>query len=317
MTTNISNNNSTSNSSHDKTMAGLLTSGCIPWLAVIILECLATVILNIITIIVFVKQRQLQRRSTYLIIHLTIVDLLVGAVSGPLNVYYEMLHCIFVDNIPYLSWPSYLILSVRLFFPLASLINLAVISLERLHASLLPFRHRLLKKWVYGVMIAAIWIATISREYIQARLYFYPGNFDFNTALALYYLHHFASLFAICVSCGYIFIKVRCSRHPRHHGAASLRERKLTTTLLIIALVSLLSWLPFSIIYIILNTVRSGPWNSFYHFELTALILYLANSLANPIIYSLRMPEFKACVVRMFRWAPRHDNAADLPRNNR
>ena len=134
----------------------------------LILECLAIVILNIITIIVFVKQRQLQRQSTYLIIHLAIVDHLVGAVSGPMNVYYEMLSCIFEDNFPYLTWLVYLINRVRLFLPIASLINLAVISLERLHATFLPLRHRLLKKWVYGVMIVASWIATLSREYLRS-----------------------------------------------------------------------------------------------------------------------------------------------------
>ena len=59
----------------------------IPWLVVLIVECLAIVILNIITIVVFVKKkRQLQRRSTYLIIHLAIVDLLVAVVSGPLQI---------------------------------------------------------------------------------------------------------------------------------------------------------------------------------------------------------------------------------------
>ena len=257
MTTNISNSNSTSNSSYDKIISGLPSAECIPWLVVLILECLAIVILNIITIIVFVKQRQLQRRSTYLIIHLAIVDLLVGAVSGPLDAYNEMLGCIYeLDNFPYFAWLFYLINSVGLFFPLTSLINLAVISLERLQATFLPFRIRLLKKWVYGVMIAAIWIATFSREYLRLRLQFYPANFDFNMVLAVYFSPYFVSLFVICVSCACIFINVRCSRYPRHDGTASLRERKLTTTSLIIALVSLLSWLPHPIFYIIVNIVH-------------------------------------------------------------
>ena len=59
-------------------------SHCVSWFAVFGIVCLAIVILNIITIIIFVKRRQLQRKSTYLIIHLAIVDLFVGAVSGPL-----------------------------------------------------------------------------------------------------------------------------------------------------------------------------------------------------------------------------------------
>ena len=62
----------------------LTASRCIPWLLVHVIECLTIVILNIIIIIVFGKQRRLQRKSTYMIIHLAIVDLLVGAVNGPL-----------------------------------------------------------------------------------------------------------------------------------------------------------------------------------------------------------------------------------------
>ncbi|KAL9979685.1 hypothetical protein ACROYT_G017385 [Oculina patagonica] len=80
------NSSQASNSSYARMMARLPASDCIPWLVVLTTECLAIVILNIITIIVFVKQRKLQRRSTYLIIHLAIVDLLVGAVSGPLQI---------------------------------------------------------------------------------------------------------------------------------------------------------------------------------------------------------------------------------------
>ena len=226
------------------------------------------------------------------------MDLLAGEVSGPLNVYYEILDCIFEDNFPYDTLPGFLTIGVRLFCRLASMINLAVISLERLHATFLPFRHCSLKKWVYGVMLTAIWVTTISRECLRLRFQFYPAKFNLNMALTVYYLHHFVSLSVICVSCGCIFIKVRCSRYRHHHGAASLRESKLTTTLLITALVSLLSWLPFPIVYIIISLRDS--WNSFYYFHMTALILYLANSLVNPIIYSLRMPEFKAYVVRMF-----------------
>ena len=305
MTTNINNSNSSSNSSYDQMMAFITSSECIPWLVVLIAECLAIVILNIITIIVFIKQRQLQRRSTYLVIHLAIVDLLVGAVSGPLNVYYEMFYCILEDNFPYSTWLGYLIHHGQSFFPLASLINLAVISLERLHATFFPFRHRLLKKWVYGIMIAAIWITTISREYIPVHIQFYPANFDLNTAVAFYFLHFFVSLFVICICCASISIKVRCSRHLCH-GAASLRERKLTTTLLIIALVSVLSWLPYPIFYIIINLL-SDPWNSLYYFQMIAHTLYLANSLVNPIIYSLQIPEFKAYVVRLFCKAPNRD----------
>ena len=91
MATNTS--DSTHNNTDDEGRMLVPASQCIPWLVVLITECLAIVIINIITIIVFVNQRQLQRRSTYLLIHLSIVDLLTGAVSGPMQIDFGMSSC--------------------------------------------------------------------------------------------------------------------------------------------------------------------------------------------------------------------------------
>ncbi|CAH3150333.1 unnamed protein product, partial [Porites evermanni] len=54
------------------------------------------------------------------------------------------------------------------------------------------------------------------------------------------------SLFVICVSYSCIVLKFLCGAHPPHHGAAS-RQRKLTITLFIMTIVSLLMWLPFAV----------------------------------------------------------------------
>ena len=81
------NTNNTFNATQEKGVTtGFGASQCIAWFVVLITECLTTVFLNIITIIVFMKQQQLQRRSTYLIIHLAFVDFLVGAISGLLTI---------------------------------------------------------------------------------------------------------------------------------------------------------------------------------------------------------------------------------------
>ena len=308
----MDNNRTYASSSHEKTwIYRPPLSSCIPWLVVFITECLAIVILNIITIIVFVKQRQLQRRSTYLIIHLAIVDLLAGAVSGPLQVRDHTIGCFFEYD--YWSiWSNYLMDAFATCFPLASLINLAVISLERLHATFFPFRHRVLRKWVYGAMIVVIWLATASRAFLIS-FNLFGLRLDSKMALALLWSYYLASLFIICASCVCICIKVRCSAHPHHHGATS-RERKLTSTLLVTALVSLLSWLPYPIFRNIINYHTTAALKSY--FDMTVITLYLANSLVNPIIYSLRMPELRARVAKMFRRTQNHVNAADLPLPN-
>ena len=151
------------------------TLQCIPWLVVLIIECMAIVIFNIITIVVFVKKkRQLQRRSTYLIIHMTIVDLLVGGVCGPLQIEIKMeWHCPLWNYRRKTIWSNRLSFVFLHLFYFTSLTNLIAVSLERLHATFCPFRHRFVSKWVYRAIIIVIWLIPIVREAAQ---FFFMGN---------------------------------------------------------------------------------------------------------------------------------------------
>ena len=175
-------------------------SQCIPWLVVLVIECLAIVILNIITIVVFVKKkRQLQRRSTYLIIHLAIVDLLVGAVSGPLNIEERIAWLCPLWKIRRMTnWSYHLSFAFVNLFSFTSLTNLLAISLERLHATFCPFRHRFMRKWVYRAIIIVIWLIAIVREVAQIFLEGIANDVVINTFL--YILFSAVSLFVICVS---------------------------------------------------------------------------------------------------------------------
>ena len=53
------------------------------WLAVWLTQFITVFIINAFTLVVFARSRHLRRRSTYLIINLTVADLLIAAVSGP------------------------------------------------------------------------------------------------------------------------------------------------------------------------------------------------------------------------------------------
>ncbi len=311
------NSSQASNSSYARMMARLPASDCIPWLVVLTTECLAIVILNIITIIVFVKQRQLQRRSTYLIIHLAIVDLLVGAVSGPLQIEKYMFACQLWWKYNYwnMTWSFYVKYAFMHLFSFSSLVNLVLISLERLHATYRPFRHRFIEKWVYGVIITVIWLISTVRESVQIVLKETRSLLTFIDSI-LYFPFYLISVLVICSSYVLIVIKVRCSRHPHQHGAAG-RERKLTGTSLIVALVSLLLWLPV-IIYVSVETfhfkaILNLSLRSYFYISMIAIVLFLANSIVNPAIYALRMPEFRTGVSQIFRRNPNLTNSADLP----
>ena len=276
-------------------------SECIPWLVVLIIECLAIVILNIITIVVFVKKkRQLQRRSTYLIIHLAIVDLLVGAVSGPLQIEIGMSQlCPLWNYRRKTIWSHHISFAFVHLFSFTSLTNLIAISLERLHATFCPFRHRFVRKWVYRAIIIVIWLIAIVRE--VAKIFLLEKGYVKVINASLFLLFYAVSLFVICVSYILIVIKVRCSRHPQIHSR-SKRERKLTGTALIVSLVSLLCFLP-AITYLVCHRF-SFTYSTNIHIEMAVLVLFLANSLVNPIIYALRMPGFRESLLQLFYGNP-------------
>ena len=290
-------------------------SQCIPWLVVLIIECLAIVILNIITTVVFVKKkRQLQRRSTYLIIYQAIVDLLVGVVSEPPQIENRMSKdCPQWKYRRETTWSRHVSFAFVHLFSFTSLTNLITISLERLHATFCPFRHRFVSKWVCRATIIVIWLIAIVREVAQIFLW----EIDYFEVINAYlYLPFYAvSLFVICVSYILIIIKVRCSRHPQFHSR-SRRERKLTGTALIVSLVSLLCFLPAMIYLAYLGFSFTYFMN--VHINMAVVVLFSANSLVNPIIYSLRTPGFREGLLQLVCRVPdlSHIAPANLPLRN-
>ena len=64
------------------------------WFSIFVTEFIVISIINAVTLIAFARNRHLRKRTMYLIISLTVADLLVGAVSGPLGTFftYEMEH---------------------------------------------------------------------------------------------------------------------------------------------------------------------------------------------------------------------------------
>ena len=109
--------------------------------------------------------RHLRKRSTYLIINLSVADLLVVAVAGPLYLYHR------VQGDHLFFWPSFSLLAFKLTFLIASPVNLSLISLEGLHATLFSFKHYLLRKWFYFKIIIGSWFITLLLGSLMAGLY--------------------------------------------------------------------------------------------------------------------------------------------------
>ena len=298
--------NTTSNSTYERTRSAILTSDCTTLLVMLISECLAIVILNLITIIVFTKKRHLHRRSKFLVINLAIVDFLVGLVSVPALAMIRVWYFCYARDHNDAQTREYKILVLvilRDLFPLTSLVNLAAISLERLHATFFPFKHRFTKKWVYGVIISSTWLVAPFCETSLSVLHFYLKR-DTSISLMVSLIWYVFFLSIICFSYISLFIKVRYGHNPQHHGATN-RDRKLTITLIWVTFASLLSWLPFFVATILryFNKAISNMLSnrSYFYFTSAMYMSVGVNSLANPLVYAVRMPEFRAGLVKIFR----------------
>ena len=134
-------------------------SECFILFTVFTAECVAIVTVNLLSIILFIKNKSLRTRSMYLVMSLTVADLLVGSVSGSVDSFLGQNGlCPFVKFYPVSSEVRIAFDYLILFFPVVSMTNTAMISLERFHATFRPFRHRLINRWVYVVAITVVWV---------------------------------------------------------------------------------------------------------------------------------------------------------------
>ena len=284
---------------------------CITWLAGGLTECVAIVTLNVITIIVFIKNRNLCKRSTYLIVNLAVSDMLVGGFVTYDLLYLVGEYCKVLKYNLIEVWAGYLLTIFLHLFLFSSLTNIAAISVERLHATLRPFRHRLINNWVYALIIAVVWVTagllsiTLTvLMYFKGPRYYFPVWSSFNAICLL----------VICISYASIVIKVRCGAQPQHRGAAS-RERKLTMTLLIVTVASLLFYLPliiFNFLVLTTDVSKSMSYVTYFRLSYILLVLYVTNSLVNPILYAIRMPEYRSAVLALFRRRPQQERQVEV-----
>ena len=275
------------------------------WKKVLLTEFIVIAILNGFTLVAFARNRHLRKRTTYLIINLTVADLLVGAVTGPVEIL-----CLDFERGRGFSWQEFFILTSSFIFPLASSANLSLISLERLHATLFPFRHCLIEKWLYFKVIIGSWMITLLLasmisvvEGLHLELIPY--------ALACY---TFLTLLIMTVSYVIIIIKVKSNPPPQHFSALS-SERKLSVTLGIVTVVSILTILPASIWVTIVHDIASQmslTFAAFIRIHSTLSLLYYANSIVNPLIYAIRMQEFRKAVKELCKSTPKVSKPIEL-----
>ena len=256
------------------------------WLTVFVVELAVISILNGFTLITFARNRDLRKRTTYLIINLTIADLFVGTVSGPMHIYHTMT---FKPDSGF-SWKKIIVMFLENVFTVCSLLNLALLSLERLHATLFPFRHCLMSDWVYFKAVVCIWFLAVILASAAATFFLIaPQGSGYVWASLI-----IAMLFTVFVAYVMIALNVKRKVPPYSSGAVS-SDRKLTVTLLVVIVLSTLAFLPIFVYGVLKFSTRLRGLSAELQFDIqqSVLVFLFANSVVNPLVYTLRMKQFR------------------------
>ncbi|XP_068733171.1 allatostatin-A receptor-like [Montipora capricornis] len=253
------------------------------WLVVYIPEFVIIFLINVFTLITFARNHHLRKCTTYLIINLAVADLLVGAVSGPMHIYRELTF----KAESGISWKKLTVVYFESLFTSCSLLNLALLSLERLHATLFPFRHSRMMKRVYLKTVVCIWLLALVSASAEAALFFT----DSKAAIIFLASFFIIVLSTVIVSYTIIIFNVKRNAPPQLSGAGA-SDRKLTATLFVVTALSTFFILP------ILPT-GLGVLTQSFNIRQSVSVLFYANSFVNPIVYTLRMQEFRnAALIR-------------------
>lgn len=257
--------------------------------SIISLECVFILIGNIFTIYVFWTHRKHLKRTSYLLINLAAVDLLVG-LTEPIAIGTMTIPRHFEEDGSMISTQDNISSMLPTTFSCLSLFSLALISVERAYAVILPLRHRVTgNKW-YICSLFIVWSAgmVVGAAFLlhQAKL------------LRYYFCQIIVCLmilFSLIIICG-SYLSIRKKIHSRfpaiHHHRRNDEEQniKLSRTLFIVIAASFVCWLPGTVLYFIYVVGKLVmPMSVLY----SGTLFNIASSFVNPVIYSFRMPIFK------------------------
>ncbi len=267
----------------------MCSSTSVPWIVIFGVESLVIILGNIITIIVFSKSRSQLKRTCYLLINLSVADLMVG-IGNLKNVVKDILKLTYSSCKT--SWLDYI--ALKEFFGCASITFLALISLERLFAIVWPFRIRTISTRNYICSIGVAWVFSgifaASRVILKAT----SATSTLTENLFSWFPSAYMLVCLITISCAYSVIWF-CSKKedPRLPVDRQKRNKELAKTLFIVTLLSVITWLPFTVTFTLRYNLKGYIFN-------VARFLQLANSFINPIVYCLRMPMFRTTLRTMF-----------------
>ncbi|KAM7449907.1 hypothetical protein ABFA07_002279 [Porites harrisoni] len=250
----------------------------IVWSVAFAVTGIIVIVINSLTLYSFSKNKLLQTRRHFMIINLTVADLLFGATGMSSAVFYLL-------NPSDISFCLFAILNM--FTKLACLITLCLIAIERMHAIVWPLRHQVLGCGVYKTALVLSWILSAVAATTSI-----VSVYSYNSVLAESILPVLIAAGIITMITSYISIWVSVHRRKKDkHNTASNQDKGLAITLLLVAGTFVVTFV-IPVLYMSISHLCSCYKPSLS----VTLLTYLApalESVINPVIYCFRIPGFQ------------------------
>ena len=150
---------------------------------------------------------------------------------------------------------------------------------------------------VYFKIILCSWFLALLFASVGAALYQYKS-----AAILYLWISYIVLTLLIQIISYVVIIKiVKSNPRPRHSGS-DISDRKLSVTLFIVTVVSILTILLWAMRAVIPIGIRKQKIQSpIYIFIYIVYVLYYASSLVNPLIYAMRMQGFRKRFAKRLR----------------
>ena len=277
----------------------------IVWCSLFAMLSVLIVVGNLLTIVLFAVNKKLRKKSLFLVINMAFVDMMLGALALPLLIYNTLgvkLYQLWTGsiNIPLFYFSDI----VDIVSMVASLTSAAMISCDRFYAIYRPFKHRTLTVRTYRIASFTVWTVALlfaGLRFLLSREQFMYLWLPFSLTLTI----------AICGCNIAVWRTFQNGNFASQQQNRDAQNERLTKTLLFVSILALLCWLPVIVLISLDELFVLIP----RRYLVIAGFLNCCNSFVNPIVYALRIPEFRQalalCCFRR-REAVNTDKAAAL-----
>ena len=247
----------------------------------------ATSCSNTVAIAILFSKKLKRKAAHYFIINLATSDLIVSIVAIPIYIYV-------LKGEKRVQEVKFVFRFVDVLAGLGSLFSITAIAIERLFAVMRPMKYRVLRKKYYMLGIMLTWIGASIVGLINL-LSLLEILSQFGPSMHLVFTCTTLVIPVVMTSLCYVGVCLKM----RNHSIVSTQcvvqqheviEKVFTRPLLLVTIIFFLTWLSF----LILNAIPSKYVRNFsYNVIFFLKFLHYANYFANPVVYTLRMPDFR------------------------